>query len=307
MDSFEGSSAPLPTIVPLKDAMRESVVPGSTLYSPFAGAVLVAGFSGRCLRHLQNAHKADAENEYTYDFWSNHYSIDGAMNQTLSSSLKHLNIAFGADSIEDVTDPNTIFLNMNMRATIICLHQAAIVQAEKSSLPATLIAESENRTLAAAQEIASIMKRVQKSVHLSKLNMFTTWCLYTATRVLVATLRSARSSTDVLDSLQTILSALNAFKIFNPRTELFINQVNLDLAGSTALPFSPPFSGPPSSSGSPSRCNSSSTLDAMGRAFATPLTPGSRTPNPLMNYEWPGTYTGRGVEEWSMCSSVEQS
>ncbi len=127
----------------------------------------MAGYCGRCLRHLQNAHKADAEKEYTYDFWSNHYSIDRAMNQTLSSSLKHLNIAFGADSIEDMTNPNTIFLNMNMRATIICLHQAAIVQAQKSSLPATLIAESENRTLAAAQEIASIMKLVQKS-HLSK-------------------------------------------------------------------------------------------------------------------------------------------
>ncbi|KAL8852234.1 MAG: hypothetical protein Q9221_002836 [Calogaya cf. arnoldii] len=132
---------------------------------------LRAGFCGRCLRHLQNAHKANTEIDYTYDFWSKHYSIDQAINQTFSSSLKDLNIAPAMDSIGGLTDPNTVFLNMNMRATTICLHEAAVVQAAKSSLPATLIAESESRSLAAAQEIASIMKLIRTtSVHLSKVN-----------------------------------------------------------------------------------------------------------------------------------------
>ncbi|KAL8729265.1 MAG: hypothetical protein Q9166_004886 [cf. Caloplaca sp. 2 TL-2023] len=294
--------------IPLKDAMRNALVPGLAPYSPFAGAVVMAGFCGRCLRHLQNAHKADVESDYTYDFWANHYSIDGMIVQTLLSSLNHLNIPNGVDSVQGLSDPNTIFLNMNMRATVICLHQAAVVQMEKTSLPATLIAESESRALKAAQEIAHIMKISQNSIHLSKvttdrspmtisaltfarkLNMFTTWCLYTAARVLVATLRSSRSSTDVLDSLQTILSALNAFKISNPRTELFINQVNLELGGSNVVPFS----NPSSTSDTPNRCNSSGALDSMSNAFtSTPLTTGSRTPNPLMNYEWSGMYNGQ--------------
>lgn len=168
MDTLDSGQHLLPTRLPLKDALTEPVAPGTMPYSPFARAVIMAGFCGRCLRHLQNAYKANVESEYTYDFWSNHYSIDLAINQILLSSLKHLNIVPTIDSIEGMADPNTMFLNMNMRATVICLHQAAVVQAKKASLPATLIAESENRTLTAAQEIATIMRLVRTSIHLSK-------------------------------------------------------------------------------------------------------------------------------------------
>ena len=115
--------------------------------------------------------------------------------------------------------------------------------------------------------------------------MFTTWCLYTAARVLVATLRSARSSTDILDSLQTILSALNSFKISNPRTELFINQINMELGG--------PLSNPRSSSGSPYRYISSIPLDTTNGTFSTPLTPVSVTGNSLTTYDWLGIYDGQ--------------
>ena len=171
MDALDGDQRLPPIRLQLKDALRQPLVSGSITYSAFAGAVVMAGFCGRCLRHLQRAHKALAENDYTYDFWSNHYSIDLAINQTLLSPLKHLNITMDPDSIDGMTDPNTIFLNMNMRATIICLHQAAVVQAERSTLPATLIGESESRSLTAAQEIANIMKLVRRtSVHLSKVN-----------------------------------------------------------------------------------------------------------------------------------------
>lgn len=115
--------------------------------------------------------------------------------------------------------------------------------------------------------------------------MFTTWCLYTAARVLVATLQSARSSTDVLDSLQTILSALNAFKMSNPRTELFINQINLELGGS--------FASPQSASSSPNKCSTSNMLETTAGAFPEPLVPGSVTRNPPMTCEWLDTYDGQ--------------
>ncbi|KAL8992056.1 MAG: hypothetical protein Q9169_007408 [Polycauliona sp. 2 TL-2023] len=168
MDALDEGQAPLPTRLSLKDAMKEPLVPGSAPYSPFAGAVIMAGFCGRCLNHLQTAHKASTETEYTYDFWSNHYSIDFALNQILSSSLKHLNVDAATNSLGGMTDPNTIFLNMNMRATVICLHQAAVFQAAKSSLPAAFIAESEGRILTAAQEIASVIRLVRTSVSFDK-------------------------------------------------------------------------------------------------------------------------------------------
>lgn len=61
--------------------------------------------------------------------------------------------------------------------------------------------------------------------------MFTTWCLYCSARALVRTVKACRSNASILESLQLILSALNAFKISNPRTEVFINQINLELDG----------------------------------------------------------------------------
>jgi hypothetical protein len=57
------------------------------------------------------------------------------------------------------SNANTIFLNMSLQAAIICLHQAAIFKAEKFANIA-VVQESRARCLAAAMEIASIMKRI---------------------------------------------------------------------------------------------------------------------------------------------------
>ncbi|KAE8440935.1 hypothetical protein EG329_006174 [Mollisiaceae sp. DMI_Dod_QoI] len=58
--------------------------------------------------------------------------------------------------------PNTIFLNMNLQSTIICLHQAATFKAEKQASAAgdTIASESKARCFAAAMQIASIMKKI---------------------------------------------------------------------------------------------------------------------------------------------------
>ena len=130
----------------------------------------MAAFCGRCLKHLQNAHKADMESDFSYDFWTQHYSIDQAILQIFGSSLGHLTIPNGIDIVNGMSDPNVLFLNMNMRTTVICLHQAAVTQAEKASLPATVLVESEQRATTAAQEIANIMRITQNAVHLSKVD-----------------------------------------------------------------------------------------------------------------------------------------
>lgn len=54
---------------------------------------------------------------------------------------------------------NTIFLNMTLQSAIICLHQAAISKGEKVG-NVSLVEDSKARCTAAAQEIASIMKRI---------------------------------------------------------------------------------------------------------------------------------------------------
>ncbi|KAL9043245.1 MAG: hypothetical protein Q9214_003564, partial [Letrouitia sp. 1 TL-2023] len=244
--SFDTETA-IPTTSSLKEAMKQ---PAKACYTPFAGAVIMAAFTGRCLRHLQRSHKAEIEPDFSYDFWTQHYSIDQAIVQTFVSTLGHLNIPNAINNVNGTSDPNVLFLNMNMHTTVICLHQAAAMQAEKSGLPATVVMESEHRITTAAQQVANIMRLTQNSVHLVKLNMFTTWCLYCSARALVRTVKACRSNASILESLQLILSALTAFKISNPRTEVFINQINMELDGPDLPSRTDPLnaSNPPSAS-----------------------------------------------------------
>lgn len=57
-----------------------------------------------------------------------------------------------------VGNPNLVFMNMCLHTSTICLHQAAIFKAEKHRMPPKISAESKVRCIAAAVEIASIMK-----------------------------------------------------------------------------------------------------------------------------------------------------
>ncbi|KAI4211987.1 MAG: hypothetical protein LQ351_005327 [Letrouitia transgressa] len=162
--SFDTETA-IATTTSLKEAMKQ---PAKACYTPFAGAVIMAAFTGRCLRHLQRSHKTEIDPDFSYDFWTQHYSIDQAIVQTFVSTLGHLNIPNAINNINGTSDPNVLFLNMNMHTTVICLHQAAAMQAEKSGLPATVVMESEHRITTAAQQVANIMRLTQNSVHLVK-------------------------------------------------------------------------------------------------------------------------------------------
>jgi hypothetical protein len=57
-------------------------------------------------------------------------------------------------------DMNVVFLHMNIHASVICLHQAASLTAEKHNCGASAIRQSQSRCLMAAEEIANIMRLV---------------------------------------------------------------------------------------------------------------------------------------------------
>lgn len=125
--------------------------------SPFAAVSIMAALGGRCLKHAKASHKQDAKDENDYGFWTQHYKIDETI-LTYSGNLREQFKITGG-----VNDPNIVLLNAMVHTTTICLHEAAIAQAEETTIPTTVTFESERRCEAAAMEIADIMDLVDPS------------------------------------------------------------------------------------------------------------------------------------------------
>lgn len=137
----------------LTQTLADTLSPaGAAKLSAFGSIVLMACLFGRNLTHLHRPDVDDRDHDMNGAFWKRHRLLDNILLNTslcLPSSLK-LPTGLG--------DPNIVFTNMNIHTSTICLHQAAIFKAEKNRLPPTVSAESKLRCIAAANEIASIMR-----------------------------------------------------------------------------------------------------------------------------------------------------
>lgn len=122
--------------------------------SGFAAATLLIRLLGCNLLHIHRSGPGDREDDLAGPFWQRHRDIDGQISAINLSLATHLRIPFG------LPDPNVIFLNMCVHATVICLHQAAIFKADKYKMPAHISQESKLRCLTAAGEIASITRAI---------------------------------------------------------------------------------------------------------------------------------------------------
>lgn len=145
--------SPLTAKMSLTDFMRLPD-PGSLPISPFAAVSIMAALCGRCLKHARASHSPDAKDNNDYGFWTQHYKIDETILTHSANLQEQFKITGG------VTDPNIVLLNAMVHITTICLHEAAIAQAEKTTIPTTVTFESERRCEAAAMEIADMMNLV---------------------------------------------------------------------------------------------------------------------------------------------------
>lgn len=135
----------------LKEAMTAD---GARHLSPFAGVVLMACLFGRNLIHLHRPDDGDEDNDLNGEFWRRHRHMDNILLNIALSLPAHFKLP------NAISDPNIVFVNMNIHTSTICLHQAAIFKAEKNRMPATVSAESKIRCITAAAEIASIMRMI---------------------------------------------------------------------------------------------------------------------------------------------------
>ena len=198
---------------------------GAAALSSFGGVVLMAHFFGCNLLHLQRPEPDDREHDIQGVFWKRHRSMDNTLLNTSLNLPLHLRLPAG------VRDPNTVFLNLNIHTSTICLHQAAIFKAEQNNMPNSLIEQSNTRCLLAASEITSIMRLINH-LDASGMNPFMAFCVYIAARVFVHFLKRSPHEEEVLVSLRFLLNAMNALKRTQPITGSFLIQLNLDIQAS---------------------------------------------------------------------------
>ena len=182
----------------------------------------MATLFGRNLTHLHRPEPDDNDSDLNGRFWQRHRSLDAILLNIKLTMPDHLRMPFG------VQDTNAVFLNMCLHASAICLHQAAIFKAEKHRVAANVASESKMRCIAAASEIATIM-RTASHIDLAQMNPFTAFCLYVAARVHVQFLRARPDDQRVSSSLQFLVTAMHAMAKRNPLTKSFIAQLELDM------------------------------------------------------------------------------
>jgi len=137
-------------------SLAEALTPeGASTISPLGGVILSATLYGHNFEHLHrtgpNENPGDPANG---EFWKRHRKMDNVLSNTFMFLPDHLRLPAGLRNM------NIVFLHMNIHASSICLHQAAIVTANKHNVAGNIIRQSEARCLMAAEEITNIMRLI---------------------------------------------------------------------------------------------------------------------------------------------------
>ena len=135
-------------------SLAEAMTPGAgPIISSFAGLLLSATLFGHNFQHLHRFGPNENPGDFAGgEYWKRHRKMDNVLSNTFMFLPDNLRIP----SI--VLDLNVVFMHMNIHASVICLHQAAIVMAQRYGLEANVVRQSRSRSLMAAQEITNLMR-----------------------------------------------------------------------------------------------------------------------------------------------------
>jgi hypothetical protein len=128
---------------------------GISQISPFGGVVLAAALYGHNYQHLHRTrHNEHPEDPSNGEFWKRHRKMDNVLSNVFMFLPDHLRLPYG------LRDMNIVFLHMSIHASSICLHNAAVITAERHNTGSTIIRQSRARSLMAAEEISNLMRLV---------------------------------------------------------------------------------------------------------------------------------------------------
>ncbi|RSL56663.1 hypothetical protein CEP54_008728 [Fusarium duplospermum] len=195
-------------------------------YTGFAGTVITCEVFKSILRHVHNARPDDGcDDVMNGTYWTRHRELDN----TLSSLFMFLPEKFRMP--ENIRDASATHLNLNLHASIICLHHAAIEKVEKHGLPDHIKQNSIARLRAAAEEVVNII-RINTHATLFFRSPLCALSLYCTTTVYVYLAKQnptgGLTSID-LSNLDLIIQAMEAIARTHTITRAFLQQACLDI------------------------------------------------------------------------------
>ncbi|KAI1378343.1 hypothetical protein F4677DRAFT_443557 [Hypoxylon crocopeplum] len=191
-------------------------------YSSFAGAIMVCHLFNEILKHVHKSKPDESPDNYEYgEFWQRHREIDN----TLSSAFMCLPESFRLP--ENYRDQVAVHTNLNLHASVICLHHAAIDTIDTFKLPESAKKVSQDRLSTAAQEIVNIVK-LTSHVNSNPKSPLAALSLYCAASVWVYMCKETRAPTHV-DNLDFIIGVMEALGRDHAITRAFLRQVVVDI------------------------------------------------------------------------------
>lgn len=135
-----------------KTCRLEDVFTGSP-YSSFAGAAVICHLFNQIMKHVHRKRSNDAPENYEYGrYWTRHRELDNL----LSSAFMFLPERFRLP--QNLRDPVAVNTNLNLHASLICLHNSAFERAHEHNLADHIKQLTKARLFTAAQEIVNIVK-----------------------------------------------------------------------------------------------------------------------------------------------------
>ena len=133
-------------------AFLEDVFKGAS-YSGFASTIVICRVFKAIMHHVHRTkpydHPEDLKNG---SFWKRHHALDNEVSSAFMFLPDRLRLP------EHVREPAALHVNLNLHASIICLHHSAIEKAEKYGHQESVKRNSVRRLRASAEEIVNIVK-----------------------------------------------------------------------------------------------------------------------------------------------------
>ncbi|KAI1180153.1 hypothetical protein F4777DRAFT_363724 [Nemania sp. FL0916] len=195
---------------------------GGHSYSSFAGSVIVCHLFNLILKHAHRPKENDNPDNYEYgEYWKRHRDLDNTLSNAFMFLPETLRLP------ENYREATAVNLNLNLHASIICLHHAALERIETHSLGDTAKRISRNRLSTAAQEIVNIIKLTS---HLSAgpRTPLAALSLFCGASVYMHFCKEKPTPADV-DNLDFMLSAMEAIGRTHSLTRSFLRQTLLDI------------------------------------------------------------------------------
>lgn len=175
------------------------------------------------LKHVHRSKPDDGRDDYDFGrYWNKHRELDNL----LSSAFMFLPERFRLPN--SLRDPVAVHTNLNLHASIICLHNSAYEMAKEHDLPDHVKLTSKTRVLTAAQEIVTVVKMTSHS-NVGYKSPLVALALYVASSVYTTMAQDDGMQPDHTANLEFLLVAMNAIGKQHVITKSFLTQAIVDL------------------------------------------------------------------------------